>query len=159
MTPYFCPITHCADCDATQLVVDEAASDLICADGTTLVLLPVPTPGLLHNALRVSRSVQTGESTDPKDLLIHELAGGLFLALELLNRVSLYGIDGTGDDEADDSDLDAALKATHDLIRGIGNDRKDFTDIQIDISNALCFFDEPQDSIERAFASSIVGEA
>lgn len=142
------PVEPCADCGLPKLIVDREASDLICDTGETLVTLAVPQKAAIHAAMAISARVRAEGAKDERDVLIRELTDGLLLAMEVLSRIVIYGIDGTGDNDADDVDFERALDVAHDLVCAFPCDmgRSAFTDVQIDVSNVLCVFDPDDES-------------
>lgn len=139
--PYNCDIEACDDCGEHTLLLDEEPSDLIVEDGSTLMRFPVPDGLTLDTALRISAAVREGRATDPLEKLIFELTAGLVASMELLSRIVVYGVDGTGDVDLDDEDLRAAMLAAHDYCRVFGAAELDgaVVGVQLDASNFLCF--------------------
>lgn len=148
--PYFNRVDVCEDCGTRTLVVDDDPSDLLVDDGSMLLLLPVPSPKTLDLALRIAHAVREGHASGPLEKLIHDLTAGLIASLEILSRLTIYGVDGTGDDKADDADFERALHTAHDYLRVVGGLRPGAdtpTEVQIDGSNFMCFSD-PDDAID-----------
>lgn len=143
--PYFNLIEECADCGERALIADTDPSDLLVEDGSLLLRLPVPTPETLDLALRISLAVREGRASAPLEKLIHNLTAGLIASIEILSRLTLYGVEGTGDDKADDADFERALHTAHDYLRVVGGlwhpDEAPITEVQIDGSNFMCMID------------------
>ena len=144
--PYFNPTETCLDCGERALILDAEPSDLLTEDGSTLMRFPVPRALSLDAALRISAAVRGGQATDPLEKLIYELTSGLIASLELLSRIVVFGVDGTGDVESDDANLDAALSAAHDYCLAFGS-VGGIHEVQLDASNFLCFLPDDDDAV------------
>lgn len=64
-----------------------------------------------------ARNAQKGLPVAKDVALVSILLDGYLSALALLTRVATHGIDGTGDPDADDDELDRAITAAHDFVR------------------------------------------
>jgi len=136
------PIAPCAECGISTLVIDEEASNLISEDGSTLMTLRFPRKATVQAAMRIA--AREGQASG--DAVVRELLDGLMLAMEILSRLVVYGVDGTGDDDADDIDFERALAAAHDVACAFGRSAEhvEFCDVQIDVSNALCTIEDEE---------------
>lgn len=139
MAPFDHPISECPDCGVPILRLDEQASELISDDGSTLLNLPMIRGSNMRLAFAFMERVNENGPKDKTETIIRDLASNLLIAMELLSRFTTYGYHGTGDDAGDDACLEKNYKAANDYLRAITmDDRTPFSEVQIDISNALC---------------------
>ena len=145
---FHCDIDVCDDCGERTLILDEEPSDLLSEDGSTLMRFPVPGASALDAALRISAAVREGQATDPLEKLIYELTAGLIASMELLSRIVVHGVDGTGDEDIDNAERDEAMLLAHDYCRVFADSKSSQTEVQLDASNFLCFMPDDNGDLE-----------
>lgn len=80
----------------------------------------IPTPEVIVAAMRriveEARNAENGRPVSRDVAMLSMLLDGYLGTLEVLTRLSMHGVEGTGDPDADEDGLDRALDAAHDYV-------------------------------------------
>ena len=116
---YYCDTETCnCGCDGTMLIVDDEPTF---PDLPQMRVCAIPHGNLVVTAMKAvtdaSAASDAGKPVSTDTVLLSVILDGYLTALELLTRISTYGVDGTGDPDEDDDGLDRMINVAHDFVR------------------------------------------
>ncbi len=105
-------------CGKRLLIVDDEPT--FADEPEHMRVCVIPTPSIIVAAMKriveEAHNADTGRPVSRDVAMLSVLLDGYLGTLEVLTRLSMHGVEGTGDPDADEDGFDRALDAAHDYV-------------------------------------------